>query len=95
MTTIPDDPYTEEDRLCDDDGMVAGGYVERLNRWRVVGGLEPYDGPAFPCTGDAHLVGEHIRCTSPAHALGLDDIVGDVGVTVTPDPPALPDWRWT
>lgn len=27
----------------------------------------PYEGAPFPCTGSAHLAGEHIRCTSPAH----------------------------
>lgn len=29
---------------------------------------KPWTGPPFVCTGSAHLAGEHIRCTSPAHA---------------------------
>lgn len=28
---------------------------------------KPYDGEPFACTGHAHLAGQHIRCTSPAH----------------------------
>lgn len=28
---------------------------------------KPYEGEPFACTGSAHLAGQHIRCTSPAH----------------------------
>ena len=46
-------------------------YRERLNRLRAMSRtldpLKPYTGPAFSCTGNAHLAGEHILCTSPAH----------------------------
>lgn len=54
-------------RLCDDDGMVEGHYVGVLNHLRHLSGHSPYQGDSFPCTGSAHLAGEHIHCTSPAH----------------------------
>lgn len=31
---------------------------------------QPFVGDPFPCTGSAHLAGQHIRCTSPAHRAG-------------------------
>lgn len=75
---MSDDPFTMELRLCDDDGMVShnrhhgpGGpgtgatYLEALNFLKPVD--RQYDGEPFACTGHAHLSGEHIRCTSPAH----------------------------
>lgn len=77
------DPYTMEARLCDDDGMVSDvrvplgqpgtaldpelTYRRLLDNLRAVRGLPRYTGPAFGCTGSAHLAAEHIRCTSPAH----------------------------
>lgn len=54
-------------RLCDDAGMVAGEYLETLNRLRAVGGFGAYEGEPFACTGGCHLTGEPIHCTSPAH----------------------------
>lgn len=47
-------------------------YLDRLNRLRALsldGGEKPYETitEPFACTGHAHLAGEHIRCTSPAH----------------------------
>jgi hypothetical protein len=49
-------------------------YLGLLNHWlamtrRMRGDKhEPVTEP-FVCTGSAHLIGEHIRCTSPAHTL--------------------------
>jgi hypothetical protein len=48
------DPYTAATKLCDDDGIVRGGAM--------------HHGTDYVCTGHAHFGGEHIRCTSPAHA---------------------------
>ncbi|MDQ3933409.1 MAG: hypothetical protein M3340_02120 [Actinomycetota bacterium] len=43
----------------------------------------------YACTGHAHLAGEHIRCTSPAHAPGLPDdlnrVLRDQSVVVPQD----------
>lgn len=36
---------------------------------------KPYEGPPFVCTGHAHLGGEHIRCTGPAHAVPVSTVV--------------------
>lgn len=83
--TLPD-PYTMDARLCDDTGMVsdervppgAAGtafdpeltYRQLLNNLRGHTGLPPYTGPAFACTGSAHLAREHVRCTNPVHRYG-------------------------
>lgn len=75
-----EDPYTIELRLCDDGGMVShnfpgdpehGSYLDRLNYLRAQTGLRDEHLPVkdpFACTGNAHLAGHHVRCTSPAHA---------------------------
>lgn len=46
-------------------------YRKLLNNLRARNGNPdargPYEGEPFQCTGSAHLAGEHIRCTSPAH----------------------------
>lgn len=63
-----DDPFTTEIELCGADGLVD---LETLNRLRGLSGFEPYRGAPFACTGDAHLAGEHVRCTSPFHELPL------------------------
>lgn len=48
-------------------------YLDRLNNWRSVGahirGDEHFEAvtEAYRCTGHAHLIGEHMRCISPAH----------------------------
>lgn len=74
------DPYTAERRLCDDEGMVSTEpvadppefgppgltYLDRHNAMRMSMGKPMWAEP-FACTGSAHLVGEHFRCTSPAH----------------------------
>jgi hypothetical protein len=78
------DPYTTEARLCDDAGMVSDTPVEpgnpfdpeltyrkQLNNLRAHTGLSPHEGPAFRCTGSAHLAREHIRCTNPIHAVTM------------------------
>lgn len=36
--------------------------------------VEPIEEP-YACTGHAHLIGEHIRCTSPAHGCGPVHVV--------------------
>ena len=70
------DPFTLAIRLCDDAGMVSHepvrddpatldtSYLARLQRLNPSVALEINP---FRCTGHAHLAGEHIRCTSPAH----------------------------
>lgn len=81
--SVTSDPYTMDARLCDDAGMVSDERVPRgepgtaldpeltyrrlLDNLRAVGGLPRYTGPAFQCTGSAHLAGEHFRCTNPIH----------------------------
>ena len=79
---MTDDPYTMAARLCDDDGNVSaarhpgpfqGSYLDFLHHLRTLTargrGEKAPDriSEPFPCTGHAHLAGEHIRCTSPAH----------------------------
>lgn len=77
------DGYTMDMRLCDDDGIVSFARIEppnhlvptltyyaQFNGLRQASGHVLYRGSPFPCTGDAHLAGEHIRCTSPAHWVG-------------------------
>jgi hypothetical protein len=56
------DPYTAATKLCDDDGIVRGGAM--------------HHGTDYVCTGHAHFGGEHIRCTSPAHAPKVAWIAG-------------------
>lgn len=74
---VPADPFTLQRRLCDDEGIVsevrAGAnvfgdltYLSQINNLRAHTGLLPVHEP-FACTGSAHLAGEHILCTSPAH----------------------------
>jgi hypothetical protein len=69
--SVAEDPYTTHMQLCGPDGMVAGEYMELLNRLRQWNSdpdkRKPYNGAPFPCTGSAHLAGQHIRCTSSAH----------------------------
>jgi hypothetical protein len=52
-------------------------YLERLNRLRNTtlgrrGDMSETIEEPFVCTGHAHLAGEHIRCTSPAHKHPID-----------------------
>lgn len=56
------DPYTAEARLCDDDGVVRQGAM--------------HHGTDYACTAHAHLAGDHIRCTSPAHTPKVAWIAG-------------------
>lgn len=80
-------------RLCDDDGMVSHEivdppnliqpdltYLRGLNNLRRTTGLPPYEGEPFVCTGHAHLAGEHIECTSPAHS--SERRLQDAGLTI-------------
>lgn len=48
------DPFTMQIALCDPDGTVRRGMLHR--------------GQDYPCTGSAHVMDEHVRCTSLAHA---------------------------
>lgn len=61
------DSFTMELRLCDDEGMVSGEYLAKLNHLRNLSGHQPYVGKPFPCTGSAHLAGEHIKCINEYH----------------------------
>lgn len=68
-------------RLCDDAGRVSNERVDPpnlldaeltyLKQLRNLQSRTPnatrYTGEPFACTGSAHLAGEHIQCTSPAH----------------------------
>ncbi len=81
------DPYTLENRLCDEAGLVSDERVEpgapgtlfdpnltyrqQLNNLRAHTGLAAYTGEPFACTGSAHLAREHIRCTNPIHVRTL------------------------
>ena len=79
--TAPE-PFTMATRMCDDDGMVSETvasdmqglanqelrrltYLDKVNNMRRHTGLRTVE--PFACTGSAHLAGEHILCTSPAH----------------------------
>lgn len=86
------DPYTAEARLCDDSGMVSDErvppgspgtmlnpeltYRQLLNNLRAHTDLPPYTGPAFQCTGSAHLAGKHVRCTNPGHLRAFNPAPG-------------------
>lgn len=79
-TTDGTDPFTIERQLCNDDGLVDDEYLESFNLLRLATWPRAC-GPvtdAFACTGHAHLAGEHIRCTSPAHQPKREPGVGDV-----------------
>lgn len=76
---MPEDAYTMEMRLCDDEGMVSFTTSEinsEVSYLGIINGLRSNTKPfgehkpvtePFRCTGSAHLMGEHIRCTSPVH----------------------------
>lgn len=75
----PDErPYTMQIRMCDDDGMVsdepAPPYPLNLTWLQMFNNMRRYLDlrseevtEPFHCTGSAHLGGQHILCTSPAH----------------------------
>lgn len=75
--------YTMDMRLCDDEGMISTrpiadglpaeqtSYLDRLNHLRSLGGDSRYEGGPVPCTGNAHLAYEHIRCTNPRHRVAV------------------------
>lgn len=71
-------------------------YLDRLNflrnLTRIAQGSKPetIDEP-FACTGHAHLAGEHIRCTSPAHAKTISS-VKLIDVSMVSDP--LPGYEF-
>jgi hypothetical protein len=77
---VTDDPYTMDLELCDAAGVT---HLERLNHLRALGGHDRYDGAPFPCTGHAHLAGQHIRCTSPAHVAPAVTFAAAVPTTAT------------
>lgn len=93
------DAYTMEARLCDAAGMVSDErveppnafapgmtYLQQLNNLRRRSGHAPYEGEPFPCTGSAHLAGEHIRCTCATHhvtvPLGVTNLLADAALQV-------------
>lgn len=57
-------------------------YRKLLNNLRARNGnpdaRKPYEGEPFPCTGSAHVAGEHVRCTSSAHTRRDPDPVGQL-----------------
>lgn len=62
-------------------------YMKLLNNLRARNrnpdARKPYTGEPFVCTGSAHLAGEHIRCTGPAHQrLRMADAYGTGSVDV-------------
>lgn len=84
----PVDDFTTAKRLCDDDSYVSQEpvdpqpvdgltltYLDQHNRFAAWTGHAPVEEP-FSCTGSAHLAGEHIRCTSPAHRRCKHDTPG-------------------
>lgn len=58
------DAFTMEMCLCDDHGYAD---LDLLDWMRALGGHPVYAGDPFPCTGSAHLGGQHVRCTNPCH----------------------------
>ena len=84
-------------RLCSDTGWVDdlpiegedtadASYLDRHNRLRNESRAARGDKPEttterFMCTGSAHFLGQHFRCSSPAHALHL----GAVGYMPPPN----------
>lgn len=82
------DPFTSEHRLCDDEGLVTGAFLELHNRLRAMrhAAANPVLEP-FRCTSHAHLAAEHIRCTSPAHDASVQGWVYEQEPTF----PNLPD----
>jgi hypothetical protein len=78
-TRLCDDDGMVSDTLLDPPKAINPDltYLALMNLWvgktRAVRGNkhEPITEP-FACTGHAHLIGEHIRCTSPAHGRPLN-----------------------
>jgi hypothetical protein len=73
-------PFTMTQRMCDDDGMVSNTYCDppipnmNLTYLQIHNNMRRHHDPRggiitepFACTGSAHMSGEHILCTSPAH----------------------------
>jgi len=96
---MPPEGYTSSRRLCDDDGMISQvrvdgeetlTYLGQHNRLAALTGHAPISTP-FDCTGSAHLAGEHIYCTSPAHDRKPREHVVSVG-TAGFDPSRLTPW---
>lgn len=74
MRLCDDDGMVSDAPIVEDILMATSdrSYLERLNRLINMGRGARGDKPRFiekpfACTGDAHLIAEHIRCTSPAH----------------------------
>lgn len=75
MRLCDDDGMVSGKEVKDDLGQMKPGasYLDRLNHLRSLSafarGEEHFERvtESFTCTGHAHLAGEHIRCTSPAH----------------------------
>ena len=79
----PTTTYDMDLRLCDDTGWVSDlpiegestadtSYLDRHNRLRSetrsLRGNDPETATErFMCTGSAHFLGQHFRCSSPAH----------------------------
>lgn len=82
---VSDAPIVEDILVATSDRS----YLERLNRLRNMTRAVRGDKPAFiekpfRCTGDAHLIAEHIRCTSPAHTTAPVAAAGFFGHRSTP-----------
>lgn len=101
-----DDDFTMQRRLCDNYGVVSDvripgspnlfdpelTYLRQINNLRAHSGHPPVEAP-FACTGSAHLAGEHIYCTSPAHQCLLCCGEGSV-VTVDGHAISCPRTKW-
>lgn len=82
-TRLCDDAGMVSDTPVDPPRPINPGltYLGLMNSWvertRALRGdkHEPIAEP-FACTGHAHLIGEHIRCTSPAHTKVVGEVVG-------------------
>ena len=95
-------------RLCDDDGYVSDEraapqpastlnltYLDMHNNMRAhTRPMLPPITEQFACTGSAHLGGEHIYCTSPAHAKDDEPSVGQEvwPVKLMPEARRLTGW---
>lgn len=66
--------------IQDESKTLDKSYLDRLNRLRNETLIRQGNKPQtvtepFICTGHAHLFGEHIRCTSPAHNVEMPSTV--------------------
>lgn len=75
MQLCGDDGFVSTEEITGGPPTADKTFLDRHNRLRNMSLAARGDKPQttteeFVCTGSAHLAGEHIRCTSPAHVPG-------------------------